>query len=370
MSAAQGAFEPGFDALRGCAVFGVFAHHLHAYTGLSLPVLGVAGGLLGVQLFFLISGYLIVSSARREPPLGYLVRRAFRIFPAYWAVVATLTLSRGLLADAAEHPWLFLANWWALTHAVPAALLRFDVTTVAWTLTIELGWYLLVPLLVAIEPAGAAVRARYWRALLVVSLLLSIAWVTAAQAGVLDAPFEAAIAAAGVAPVDAFMRFAFIVNALPAQLAFFVAGAWFATEPRVLDRIPDAALAAAAVAFALPAAGWNDLLGLHPAPLSGLGLLAFLVLVRRRLAVRVGKFAAGWCWLGRVSYPVYLVHVPLIIAVSAALAGSGWLVAAAAAVAVGITAQLLHHLIERPGIALGRRIAARVQPNARTSPSV
>lgn len=59
------------DVLRGIAVLGVLYHHLLAHTRLSMPFLGHYGRLLGVQLFSLISGYLI-SKARRPalcPPI-------------------------------------------------------------------------------------------------------------------------------------------------------------------------------------------------------------------------------------------------------------------------------------------------------------
>ena len=80
-------YRNNLDPLRGLAASAVVANHLGTYTGWSVPWLSTGGGLRGVQLFFLISGYLIVQSASVHPWPTYLVRRAFRIYPAYWVAV-------------------------------------------------------------------------------------------------------------------------------------------------------------------------------------------------------------------------------------------------------------------------------------------
>ena len=82
---------PGVDMLRGLAVAGVVCNHLGAYLQVQVPWIGRLGGLLGVELFFVISGFLIARSCAALPLGPYLVRRAFRIFPVYWVVVLALT---------------------------------------------------------------------------------------------------------------------------------------------------------------------------------------------------------------------------------------------------------------------------------------
>src|SRR5580693_1407240 len=87
---------PAMEGVRGLAVFLVFVAH---YLTLAEPWLPAAGigreissrlmslGLAGVDLFFVLSGYLIYGSwIRRRPRLGsYLWRRAQRIYPAFLA---------------------------------------------------------------------------------------------------------------------------------------------------------------------------------------------------------------------------------------------------------------------------------------------
>lgn len=363
----------GIDALRGLAVMLVWCHHIAAYAAIELPLLGRLGGLLGVQLFFVISGYLIVRSAQRERIGAYATRRLLRILPAYWAVVAVVTLlsPRVSMQAVQAEPFAFVVNLLALSHWWPPALQFFDVTTVNWTLAVELAWYALVPILVWMVPRGSP--RGWWIALMAVSLVGSTGWVIAAQSGAFDALFARGIAAAGVSPVNPFMRFAYIVNAAPAHLAFFVAGALvlrFEGRARRLSALP---LIAVCLVFVPFADRWNDALGLHPSFASGIGLTALFVLVALRDGARAGAphragLQAAFAWVGKVSYPVYLIHVPVLLATLALLRdrwqAPGWIVTAVAGAATLALSALLHRVVEQPGIALGRSLTQARQSAA------
>ncbi len=369
----QAVHVPAIDALRGLAVLLVWLHHLQAYCRIDLLLPGRIGGLIGVQLFFVISGYLIMRSALGETLAGYAVRRILRIFPCYWIVVLTVTLlsPRVSLGLVHQEPLAFVANLLALSHWWPPSLQFFDVTTVSWTLSIELAWYLLAPLL-AWWLGSCGTGAGRWLGMGATALLLSSGWVLAAQGGHLDAVFAPGIAAAGVSPVNGFMRFAYIVNAAPAQLVFFVAGALVLRFEVLLRSLPTAMLALAILATVPVVERWNAALGLHPSFVSGIGLTALFVLAigaareadrNPSKPVAWSLLVAGLTRLGRISYPVYLVHVPVLVAALALLpereGTSSW---PAAVLAIPVTlalASLLHHAVERPGIALGRRLSAR-----------
>lgn len=213
------------DVLRGIAVLGVLYHHLLAHTRLSMPFLGHYGRLLGVQLFSLISGYLIIQSAQTSTVSAYLLRRVLRIFPVYWLAVMSWSIWYGKLNSGLLHQgWAdFLVNLLALTHFVPAALFGFDVLTVSWTLSIELAWYALAPLIAYLARSWPS--KGFWLALLLATLLVSSAWVWLAQGGKLDFLYAAALAQAGIVPISDFTIFAFVINALPAPLVFFSMGA-------------------------------------------------------------------------------------------------------------------------------------------------
>lgn len=353
-------YRDNLDPLRGLAASAVVAHHFQAHAGLSAPWISEVGGLLGVQMFFVLSGYLIAASAARHDWRTYLVRRAFRIYPAYWtALVGVGVLASGVSYWPLPPDWPDrLLNLLALGHLSPAAL-RHDVLTVSWTLTSEWAWYLSAPLLVALaaRSTGSAGR-HFWAIALAAGLLLSVAWVWAAQARLLDPLYAGAMRRAGVEPVSDFMRFAFIANAPPAQYCFFLMGAAVHRYEAALGRVPSVALVAAALLFTVPAVHWNALLGLAPSPASGVGLTAFLILLLRLPVVR-------WRWphaLGEMAYPLYLLHVPVIVVVFQRLQWHGAAGLLASLAAMLALSAALHRLIERPMNRLGRSL--RLQPAA------
>ena len=77
------------NLLRALAVLAVVVHHLAHYEGSSVPWLSAIGGQVGVQLFFLISGFLLVRSAGRLGWARFLAGRAIRILPCYWVALVS-----------------------------------------------------------------------------------------------------------------------------------------------------------------------------------------------------------------------------------------------------------------------------------------
>ena len=86
----QNKYRPDIDGLRALAVIAVMLFHLH--------VLGFAGGYIGVDVFFVISGYLITSliygdiQARRFSLSGFYIRRIRRLAPALLTILAAISL--------------------------------------------------------------------------------------------------------------------------------------------------------------------------------------------------------------------------------------------------------------------------------------
>ncbi|MCO7225185.1 acyltransferase [Pleionea sp. CnH1-48] len=150
------------EGLRGIAVFLVFIVHycalvepyiqLESFAAESLEWLHRLGN-TGVDLFFVLSGFLIYGSLIKRPtqPLPYLKRRVVRIYPTFIAVfLIYLALSFALPAQSKipaetnEAIVFILQNFFLLPG-------MFDITpiiTVAWSLSYEFFYYLFIPLLI------------------------------------------------------------------------------------------------------------------------------------------------------------------------------------------------------------------------------
>jgi peptidoglycan/LPS O-acetylase OafA/YrhL len=159
-------FLPAVEGMRACAAMGVVVTHVAFQTGHSS---GSAGRLFGrfdlaVAVFFALSGFLLwrghAAAARGlgpRPRTGHYLRsRAVRIMPAYVvAVVVILTL----LPDA-DHasPTVWLANLTLTQIYVPLTLT--GGLTQMWSLSVEVGFYLALPILALLArrlPVGARV---------------------------------------------------------------------------------------------------------------------------------------------------------------------------------------------------------------------
>lgn len=163
------------EGLRGFAVLLVFLVHFHS---LSMPwqIAGSTSGQLlhaahnignvGVDLFFVLSGFLIYGTLieRAQPFLRYLRRRARRIYPTFLVVLA---LYLGLSLVLPQHSKL--PNGAAATAVyvlqnillLPGMLPIRPIVEVAWSLSYEMFFYLVMPLLIVL--ANLRARTRVWR---------------------------------------------------------------------------------------------------------------------------------------------------------------------------------------------------------------
>jgi peptidoglycan/LPS O-acetylase OafA/YrhL len=156
---------PGLDGVRGLAILMVMSLHFvgdaPAHTALQRVVVKFAGlGLLGVDLFFVLSGFLITGilvDAKGEPHFfrNFYARRTLRIFPLYYFVLAVLFLllpavvtPSPLLEVARSHQlwaWTYTTNFYLAAKASWASL---TYVSHFWSLAVEEHFYLLWPLLV------------------------------------------------------------------------------------------------------------------------------------------------------------------------------------------------------------------------------
>ncbi len=169
-------YRPALDGLRGIAVLAVIAYHL--------DVPGFAGGFLGVDLFFVLSGALITTvlllERDRRGRIDYVrfwARRARRLLPAVVLLVAVVvSLARsdiGIRGDALATLG-YVANWRfaAQARSYFAEAVAMSPLNHMWSLAIEEQFYIVWPLAI-----GALSRSRRTMAAALVSLAVaSVAW--------------------------------------------------------------------------------------------------------------------------------------------------------------------------------------------------
>jgi peptidoglycan/LPS O-acetylase OafA/YrhL len=349
---------PALDGLRGLAVLGVLFFHDDR----------LKGGYLGVDLFFVLSGYLITSLLLREKEatgaiaLGpFWIRRARRLFPALLALIPAVGVYAVTLADKTELGRIrgdglatlaYVANWRSIfaERSYWEMFLAPSPLEHTWSLAIEEQFYVVWPLLVTVVLVKLR---RSSRALLGVSIALAAASMIA-MARLFD-PTRSERAYLGTDTRGA----AILVGA---------ALACALVHRRTLGRGATRALDAAGLVATLGLAwAWVRLDGMSPFLYRGgfwlteaavLVLIACAAFSEHSLVARALAFAP-LRWVGLVSYGVYLWHWPIFVALSRERAGFGGI--GLTALRLGLTfgvAYVSYRWLEQPirkhGLPFGR----------------
>lgn len=181
-------FLPAVEGMRACAAMGVVVTHVAFQTGHSSGVTGRLFGRfdLAVAVFFALSGFLLwrghAAAARdlgSRPRTGHYLRsRVVRIMPAYLVAVVVILC---LLPDS-DHasPTVWLANLTLTQIYVPLTLT--GGLTQMWSLSVEVGFYLALPIL-ALLARRIPVRARVPVIAAFAALSWAWGWVPFAHAG-------------------------------------------------------------------------------------------------------------------------------------------------------------------------------------------
>ncbi len=351
----------GLDGLRAIAVITVILFH---FAPGALP-----GGYIGVDIFFVISGFLITTLLLRERAANGRIsfprfwgRRARRLLPALAVVVlasctAALVIGGDVLVGIGRQvlgATTFSYNWIAIASQTS----YFDSTTPElfrnlWSLAVEEQFYLVWPFMVA---ALVLFRRRGW-ALAIVSLL-ALASITA----------MVSIALAGASPTRVYYgtdthSFGLAIGAVLAIVALD----W---SPRALEwgRSTRRLLSSSAIVAVLGLLALSWLL-VEDSPVvfqGGLALVAVLTAVAICGALVPGSVigrildVAPLRLVGERSYGLYLWHWPVFILVTAALPqGDVWIIGGIALAITVAFAVLSYRFIEQPVRRNGFRAAAR-----------
>ena len=170
-------YRPAFDGMRGIGFLLVITAHIP-----SVPLFGYLQGWAAVWLFLVISGYLVTMLLMREEKSQgrvafgpFLIKRFFRIVPAYWTTnFIYLAVCRALPPFADDYEQIS-GQWLYLFGFLPEYANKegYSILTHAWTVGVEVKFYLLFPPLVFLM-----LRNANWRiaiTAMAAALLLAIA---------------------------------------------------------------------------------------------------------------------------------------------------------------------------------------------------
>ncbi len=357
---------PGLDLLRAIAIAWVMLFHSFLVGGLGPDWSWLSRyGWMGVDLFFVLSGFLIGTQVLLPLSQGkalsfgdFYLRRAFRILPAYFAVLALYLLWPHFRESAGMEPW-----WKFLTFTMNLSIDygRNSAFSHAWSLCVEEHFYWLFPVLTAVLLR----RPATWKfAVLCIAIVLG------------GVALRAAIWTHGMESDPSMVRNWFVEdiyyptwNRLDGLLCGVALAAWKTFRPQVWQaarRYANLSLLGGLLVMALSFWLFENRTGLlgnvigWPVLSAGLGLLVFAGADRDSF---IGKWDVPLVgWLAAISYSLYLMHKATYHLVQehwgAQLDGTGLLAFLCYGGAAILTGAALHYAIERPFLKLRVRIQA------------
>ena len=335
------------EAWRGLAALIVVWAHWGPPLGWPMGPMGFA--FTGVDLFFVLSGFVFAPAllgVTRTSLAPYVVRRVLRIYPAY---LVALLIYIGLAWHAGK-PLLYVPEHLLMAH-MQSREMTFYYNPVFWSLPSEVTFYAFVPIV-----AWCLIRvgSSYWAALLGLAILIRLWLVTEAD---------------GIVQNSAYIA----LHHLPGLLVEFLLGVWVWTRAqRPLGRRAAVALGLGGVLGWLLLARlflWLENRPSGPSWIHGqLGLVAAVCFAMVLLSslqwpqpkpkswTRVGAY-----WTGKLSYPLYLLHIAWLAPTQAWVREWGTVLGSAAG-GLGLLAScwLLNVAVEDPARAWGRKLSARL----------
>lgn len=320
----SGAHILGLDALRVFSALAVVAFHLVFWFRYAAPVHPGFGGFpvdyeglapaawsgwVGVEIFFVLSGFVISASARNATPAGFLKGRLLRLLPGVW-ICSTVTLAVLLLfafgpydAGTVLHRWL---------RSVTLAPVEPWLDPAMWTLGVELAFYGAV--LILLRAGGfAAVRTG----VVVIGLLSAAFWILNLGLALGAVPALPDLLSARTAPATQRLQELLLLR----HGCFFGLGTliWLGCVggrfgPALLGLavpcllgcfVEILAMAASVAAFVPGPVSWTT-----PALIWGMAVASIpaCVLFNRRLIRLAGAVASAIRQAGLATFPLYLLH--------------------------------------------------------------
>ena len=289
------------DGVRCLSILAVLWHHSPLFQPGQETLMLLNRGFLGVDLFFVLSGFLITTLLLREEArvgrfsiTGFYRRRILRIFPTYFLLVTLLSIyyigvkGRADLAALVPYYYFFLANF--LMQDIP-------LLAPTWSLSVEEQYYLIWPLILLLTLHARRVRGWFLGAALVF-------FAAAQQWGIWPGPVETkhAIWAWPGGAYGAILLGSLLAVILQTERGF--CAVWRLFDRRWMPAVLLVGLLALLEMLPGDLTGWPEL-SVH------LGMAAFLasVVIQENHVLRPILTARPVVRIGAISYGIYLYHL-------------------------------------------------------------
>lgn len=314
--------------------------NIHAVVALWAAIkLGLGVGGIGVSLFFLISGFVILRTIDRINPVPFIIQRFFRIIPTcFFCVMLVAGITYAYCSAKGLNQPNTIAGVFASTFAANYFNSSFTTIPVLWTLEIEMLFYIIIAV------AASIFKRLGYKELIFISVLC-LSFVLA-----YSIPFGVA-----KAKPDILRHFSVIF----VHISYMMIGAIIYRAYESSHGFKGITLALTSISIYLIAYGcyWNATqmdIGSN-LPSSATALIIFVI---GMLSGMQSKLFTPLRWVATISYPLYLLHIPLAWGFLYFFASLGMgmnLSAFLATAAVILMAWLTHHAIELPFQRIGKK---------------
>ncbi len=268
----SGSRVPELDALRFAAALAVMEFHYTSWAGLNSPL---EFGWLGVELFFMISGFVIFWSALGRTAGEFLVSRASRLYPSFW-ICLSVTAGAQIWSGATLSLREVVGNFFMLSQ-----VFRVDnIDPLYWTLYVEQKFYFLVLILLLLRQSAWAERwLAGWLAVAVLDCWVpGLSWLTTdhAAAFFISGALFFFVRRDGMTPIRGVMLF-----------VSMLVGMYSASRPELLSN------------YGVSGHGFvsaSTIVILH---------VIFLSMALRKVSL---PGSSAWYVIGSLTYPLYLIH--------------------------------------------------------------
>ncbi|MFI6760700.1 acyltransferase family protein [Micromonospora sp. NPDC050417] len=337
------------DLLRIIAALAVVVFHytfsawMQGVSPVTFPLLGEFSryGYLGVDLFFVISGFVVLLSAWGRTPQQFVVSRIVRLYPAFWVAVTLTALVSLVSSKFPVSLFQYLANLTMFNAAVNVE----NIDVVYWTLWAEIRFYLVVFLLALIGLTQRRVLLALWGWLALTGLM---------ELGLLPG-------AADLLLQTTFSHY--FIAGMALGLVYRFGMSW---ELAAILLLSYANAVYRGLGFAADVADRYKT-DFHQWVIIGVIWAIFMIMLLIALKATSPLGRPWFSFAGSLTYPLYLVHAHIGFVVLAWIGprlepyrGMKWVLVAALILAMCVLAYAIHALVERPMAPRLKRVLNRI----------